>query len=235
MRIDKFLVENGLCSRKEASIFAKKGKVHLNGNPIKDVSQHIDENNDVITFCGEEIRYQEFIIIMLNKPAGYVSATEDTLNPYVCELLNERLQKIGLFPVGRLDKDTVGLMILTNNGPLAHNLLSPKHHVEKTYYLELDHPLIKDAEERIAKGLKVDGGLICKPSTLSMSEDRIKGTIVLTEGKYHEIKRMMETLANKITYLKRVEFGGIKLDDSLKEGEYRYLNPCEIEILEKAK
>ena len=133
MRIDKFLSELGIASRKESAAAARRGGVSVNGTPIKDVSKHIDPDTDIITYLGRELKYEKYVYVMLNKPEGYVSATEDSRLPPVTDLLPEELMRRELFPVGRLDRDTVGLMILTNNGPLAHSLLSPRHHVEKKY------------------------------------------------------------------------------------------------------
>ena len=169
---------------------------------------------------------------MLNKPTGYVSATEDSRLPVVTELLSEQLQRIELFPVGRLDRDTVGLMILTNNGPLAHRLLSPKHHVEKEYYFKCADPLIEGAEDRFKNNIVLADGYECKSAVLLPDRDRLGGRIILTEGKYHQIKRMIASLGNKVTYLKRIRFSDIALDASLSEGEWRMLTQEEIKILE---
>ena len=147
MRLDKFISELGVASRKEAAKIAKSGGVLVDGVAVKDLSAHIDPEKNTVTFQSRELSYSRFTYVMLNKPAGYVSATEDTRLPVVTELLPKELQKRELFPVGRLDRDTVGLMILTNNGPLAHRLLSPKHHVEKKYYCECEKPLPKEAEQ----------------------------------------------------------------------------------------
>ena len=190
---------------------------------------------NIVSYLGEELFYRRFVYVMLNKPEGYVSATDDPRLPYVLELLPERYRKMGLFPVGRLDRDTTGLMILTNNGPLAHALLSPKHHVEKEYRFACESPLSPDAERRFAEGIVIDGGELCKSARLSADPDRMGGVIVLTEGKYHQIKRMLEAIGNRITRLERISFGTIPLDSSLSRGSFRELSAQEIQILEKQK
>ena len=230
MRIDKLISECGLASRKEAAAAAKRGLVSVNGKPVKDLSAHIDPEKDAVVFAGEPVVYRKFLYLMLNKPAGYVSATEDSRFPYVVELLPPVYQRIGLFPVGRLDKDTVGLMILTNNGQLAHDLLSPRHHVEKRYRFTCEAPLSPDAEERVAAGLPIDG-YVCKEATLLPDADRRGGIIVLTEGKYHQIKRMLEALDNRITSLERISFAGIPLDPALPRGAFRPLTAEEETLL----
>ena len=227
MRIDKFISELGVASRKDASRIAKGGGVLVDGEPVRDLSRHIDPNVNKVVFQGRELSYEKYVYVMLNKPLGYVSATEDSSLPVVTELLPEELRKRGLFPVGRLDKDTVGLMILTNNGKLAHSLLSPKHHVEKEYYFESAEPVISGAEALFLNGVTLSDGYECKSAELKLSDARNSGTIVLTEGKYHQIKRMIASTSNKVTYLKRVRFANIPLDDSLAEGEWRYLSEDE--------
>lgn len=233
MRIDKLLSELGIASRKEAARVAKSGGVIVDGVPIKDLSRHIDPDRSRVVYLGREVTYQKFTYVMLNKPEGYVSATDDKSLPYVTELLPEELRRRELFPVGRLDRDTVGLMILTNNGVLAHSLLSPKHHVEKEYYFTAAEPLDADAEREFKEGITLADGYECKSAGLVLSEDRREGRITLTEGKYHQIKRMIASRDNRVTGLERISFGGIELDRSLGRGEWRYLTDEEIAILEK--
>lgn len=233
MRIDKLLSELGIASRKEAARVAKSGGVIVDGVPVKDLSKHIDPDKSRVVYLGREVTYQKFTYVMLNKPEGYVSATDDKSLPYVTELLPEELRRRELFPVGRLDRDTVGLMILTNNGVLAHSLLSPKHHVEKEYYFTAAEPLDADAERDFREGITLADGYECKPAGLVLSEDRREGRITLTEGKYHQIKRMIASRSNRVTSLERISFGSIRLDLSLSRGEWRYLTDEEIAILEK--
>lgn len=233
MRIDKLLSELGIASRKEAAKVAKSGGIIIDGIAVRDVSKHIDPEKSKVIYLGREIVYQKYTYVMLNKPTGYVSATDDKSLPYVTELLPEELRRRELFPVGRLDRDTVGLMILTNNGVLAHSLLSPKHHVTKEYYFTAAEPVREGAEENFKDGVTLADGDECKPAELYLSEDRREGRIVLTEGKYHQIKRMIAAQDNRVTSLERISFGGILLDRTLARGEWRYLTKEEIDILEK--
>ena len=233
MRIDKLLSELGICTRRDAAKIAKTGGVLVDGVPVKDVSKHIDPDTARVVFLGREVTYRKFTYVMLNKPEGYVSATDDKNLPYVTELLPEELRRRELFPVGRLDRDTVGLMILTNNGQLAHSLLSPKHHVAKEYYFTSAEPLDADAESAFIEGITLADGYECKPAELYLDEGRREGRIVLTEGKYHQIKRMIASRDNRVTSLERISFGGIPLDKSLARGEWRYLTDEEISLLEK--
>ena len=231
MRIDKLLSELGLCTRREAAKIAKSGGVLVDGAPIKDVSAHIDPEVQRITFLGREVEYSQYVYVMLNKPEGYVSATDDRSLPYVTELLPEELRKRELFPVGRLDKDTVGLMILTNNGKLAHSLLSPKHHVEKEYIFTAAEPLKIGAEEAFREGVVLADGYECKSAGLVLSTDRKSGRVTLTEGKYHQIKRMIAAQGNRVSSLERVRFAEITLDTALSRGQWRFLSDEEIKIL----
>ena len=236
MRIDKLISDMGVATRRETAQIARRGGILVDGVPERDASRHIDPEQQVITFLGREISYRRFTYVMLNKPSGYVSATEDSHLPVVTELLPEELRKRELFPVGRLDRDTVGLMILTNNGPLAHTLLSPKHHVAKEYRFESAEPLPKGVEERFSEGVTLADGYECKSAVISLDESRASGIIELTEGKYHQIKRMIASFDNKVTYLERISFAGIPLDPTLQRGEWRYLTDDEIASLEaKAK
>ena len=232
MRIDKLLSELGIASRKEAAKAARSGGITVDGVVVKDVSKHIDPDSARLIYMGREVIYQKFTYVMLNKPEGYVSATDDKSLPYVTELLPEELRRRELFPVGRLDRDTVGLMILTNNGVLAHSLLSPKHHVRKEYYFTAAEPLREGAEEQFQNGVTLADGYECKSAELYLSEDRREGRIVLTEGKYHQIKRMIAAQGNRVTGLERISFGGIELDRSLSRGQWRYLTDEEIVLLE---
>lgn len=233
MRIDKLLSELGLCTRREAAKIAKCGGILVDGRPIKDVSIHIDPEKNRISLQGREVIYQKYTYVMLNKPIGYVSATDDKSLPYVTELLPEELRRRELFPVGRLDRDTTGLMILTNNGVLAHSLLSPKHHVEKEYFFTSAEPLKVGVEETFRNGVTLADGYECKSAELYLSDDRCSGRIILTEGKYHQIKRMIASQDNRVTTLERISFGGIELDRALCRGEWRFLTDEEIQKLEK--
>lgn len=233
MRLDKFLSDMGISTRKESALLAKKGQILVDGVPLRDASKHIDPEKSEVIFCGRKINYSKYVYVMLNKPEGYVSATEDSKLPVVTELLSEELQRMELFPVGRLDRDTVGLMILTNNGPLAHRLLSPKRHVEKEYYFKCAEPLADGAEEKFRNSIVLADGYECKSAVLVADGDRKGGRIILTEGKYHQIKRMIASLSNRVTFLERIRFSDIELDVGLKRGEYRLLSEEEKQILQR--
>ena len=228
MRIDKFISNSGVASRRECAAAAKRGLVLIDGMAVRDVSRHIEPQSVSVSYMGKIVPYEKFTYVMLNKPDGYVSATEDSRLPVVTELLPPELRRRELFPVGRLDKDTVGLMILTNDGKLSHTLLSPKRHVEKKYFYRCVEPLSVGAEARFAAGVTLADGYECKSAVIEPSADRLSGFITLTEGKYHQIKRMIASLGNKVTFLERVSFADIGLDASLSRGEWRYLNENEV-------
>ena len=230
MRLDKYIVESGLASRSEITKVAKSGGVTVNGRIVSRVSGHIDPTTDKVTYLGKEVIWREFTYVMLNKPDGYVSATDDLLNPTVLTLLPDELQRIGLFPCGRLDKNTLGLMILTNNGPLSHKLLAPKNHVSKKYRFTVKFPISEQDVVSLESGVDI-GGYTTAPCKVEMIDEK-NGFITLTEGKYHQIKLMAEAVHNQITYLERVSFGPILLDESLSRGEWRFLSPEEQELLE---
>ena len=232
VRLDKFLSDAGIASRRDSARAAKSGQITVDGVVIKDPAKHIDPERARVVFQGREIVYRKYTYVMLNKPEGYVSATDDKSLPFVTELLPEELQRQELFPVGRLDRDTTGLMILTNNGQLAHSLLSPKKHVSKVYFFTAAEPIVKGAEEHFKNGVTLADGYECKSAILSLSEDRLSGNITLVEGKYHQIKRMIASTSNRVTSLERIEFATIPLDRSLARGEWRYLTDEEINILE---
>ena len=233
MRLDKFLVSTGKISRSDAGRAARGGKVSVNGVVEKRADRQIDPNADVITLHGETIVYRSFTYILLNKPDGVVSATEDGRDKTVLDLLPEELRRIGLFPCGRLDKHTLGLVLLTNNGPLGHRLLSPKHHVEKRYLYTCRSPLSEEDRLLLERGVTLDDGYATKPARIQSSEDGLSGEITLIEGKYHQIKRMFEAVDNKIVALERVSFGTLSLDGTLARGEWRYLTDDEITALER--
>ena len=230
MRLDKFIVESGLASRTEITKVAKNGGVTVNGQVVRRASGHIDPTSDKVTYLGEEVIWREFTYVMLNKPDGYVSATDDDKYPTVITLLPDELQRIGLFPCGRLDKNTLGLMILTNNGPLSHKLLAPKNHVSKKYRFTVKFPISEDDVQSLESGVDI-GGYVTAPCKVEMIGEK-EGYITLTEGKYHQIKLMAEAVHNQITYLERVTFGPIALDEGLGRGEWRYLTEDEQKSLE---
>lgn len=228
MRIDKYLTATGSCSRSEAAKAIRRGEVTVDGRTVKSPSEQIDPEAAKVCLGGAEVVYRRYIYIMMNKPEGVVSATEDG-DTTVIDLLPENYRKMNLFPCGRLDKYTVGFVLLTNNGALGHYLLSPKHHVEKKYRFRAQKPLTDDDLARLEAGVDI-GGYTTAPCKLS----RVGGEyeIVLTEGKYHQIRRMVEKVGSKVTFLERTSFGNIALDSALGRGEWRFLTPEETQLLE---
>lgn len=231
MRLDKYLVSTGKISRSEAGKAARGGRITVNGSVEKRADRAVDPLTDCVILDGEPILYRQYTYILLNKPAGYVSATEDGRDPTVLELLPPELRRIGLFPCGRLDKYTLGLMLLTNDGATGHRLLSPRHHVEKEYHYTAESPLSEEDIFQLESGVVLDGGYRTKPSRLFPSDDNRIGTIVLTEGKYHQIKRMFEAVNNRIISLERIRFDTLTLDGLPERGTWRYLTPEEIRTL----
>lgn len=221
MRLDKFLSNMGKATRSESGKLIRMGKVLVNGIPAKKSEQQIDPEKDTVILNGQNVAYKKFTYIMLNKPEGYVSATDDPQEKTVLDLVDPEDRRKNLFPCGRLDKNTLGLVILTNDGEGAHRLLSPKHHVSKIYKFEALNTLSKEDVARLERGVDI-GGYLTKPCTVELDSERC-GKITLTEGKYHQIKRMLEAVGNKITYLERITFGSIELDPQLKRGQWRYL------------
>ena len=232
MRLDKFLGITGTCSRTEAKKVVRCGGVTVNGTPVRAADVKIDPEADAVVFCGRPVVYRQYTYILLNKPQGVVSATEDGRDRTVIDLLPDEVNKNGLFPCGRLDKNTLGLMLLTDNGDLAHRLLAPKSHVEKRYYFESKFPVSPEDAHRFEGGLTLEDGYETKPAKIELQGDGDRGMITLVEGKYHQIKRMLEALDNKITYLERVSFGPLTLPPSMERGAWRYLTDEEIAALE---
>ena len=233
MRLDKFFTTVGLLSRREVAAAVRRGQITVNGTVAKAADMKVDPETDAVTLAGEAVVYREFAYLWLNKPEGYVSATEDGRYPVVTELAPPEYARLSLFPCGRLDRDTVGLLLLTNDGELSHRLLSPRHHVEKEYRFACDEPLSPDAEARFAEGMML-GNEPCKPAKLACDPDRKGGVITLTEGKYHQIKRMVEVCGSHVTFLERISFAGMSLDPSLARGDLRPLTDEEIERLRHA-
>jgi len=228
MRLDKYLCDMGIGSRSQVKEMVKKNRVSLNGSIIKDPGIHIS-SNDSVALDGKIIMYEEYRYYMLNKPAGLVSATEDKVDKTVLDLFENENTK-GLFPVGRLDKDTHGLLLITNDGELSHKLLSPKKHVEKCYYVELANPINKDDISALCEGLDIGDDTLTLPAKVEAISPRAI-YLTITEGRFHQVKRMMNAIDNEVTYLKRVSFASLLLDNSLKEGEYRRLDDDEILML----
>lgn len=221
MRLDRFLSDTATATRTESAKAVRAGQVTVNGIAPKSASLHIDPEKDEVIYCGKRIRYKRFTYIMLNKPDGYLSATEDKRDKTVLSLLPPEMKRLELFPCGRLDKNTLGFLLLTNDGELAHKLLSPRYHVEKTYRYGCEAPLSETDAARLEAGVDI-GECVTKPAKVER-EAPTEGTITVTEGKFHQIKRMFEAVDNRILYLERVSFAGIPLDTSLARGEWRYL------------
>lgn len=228
MRLDKFMTSCGAATRSEVKKLVKSGRITIDGVLAKKSDEKVDENNAVICLDGEILVYREFIYLMLNKPDGYVSATYDARLPTVIDLVPEEYLHYEPFPVGRLDIDTEGLLILTNDGQLAHELTSPKKHVYKTYYAELDAPMEDKDVEIFKNGIKLDDDFTTLPAELVISDDRQKVQIKICEGKFHQIKRMCASVGKNVVYLERVSMGGLELDRSLERGEVRELTEAEI-------
>lgn len=232
LRLDKYLADMGMGTRSEVKQFIKKGQVLVNDEVVKKPEYKVSTTDDEILCCGQKVGYTEYEYIMLNKPQGVVSATEDKQDKTVLDLITERDRK-DLFPVGRLDKDTEGLLLLTNDGKLAHELLSPKKHVPKTYFVIVDGVVTSQDVELFAEGFQVDAQLNAKPAHLEIIEAKDKSQVLLTitEGKFHQVKRMFQAVNKPVLYLKRVQMGNLKLDPELKLGEYRQLTEQELSLL----
>ncbi|MBC1572372.1 rRNA pseudouridine synthase [Listeria sp. FSL L7-0478] len=231
MRLDKLLSHTGFGSRKEVKPLLKSGAVVVNGTIQKDSKTQVNPDKDQITVHGTPVVYQEFVYFMLHKPQNVVSATEDNVSETVIDLLAQEDTLTDPFPVGRLDKDTEGLLIITNDGTLAHNLLSPKKHIDKTYYAKIDGDVTAEDVEAFAAGIELDDGYTCKPARLEIiTPNEIKVTI--QEGKFHQVKRMFAARGKTVSYLKRVSMGNLQLDESLALGEYRPLTEAELAILQ---
>lgn len=228
MRLDKFISEMGY-TRKDALIFVKTKRITINGNVASKKDEKVDENKDIICLDGNVLKYSKFVYIMLNKPAGILSATEDKNQKTVISLLPENLQKKGLFPVGRLDKETLGLLILTNDGNYCHKMISPKSNISKVYKFELADQIEQEQINIIEQGIELKDGYTTLPCKISM-QDKKSGEITITEGKYHQIRRMFGAVGNKVIYLERIKEGNIILDTNLKRGEFRELTKEEIII-----
>ncbi len=240
MRLDKFLVAAGVATRKEAALYVKSGRITVDGMIAAKAESQIDPTQ-TICLDGSPVVYREFTYIMMNKPAGVVSATDDPTQQTVLDLLPDNIKKQHLFPCGRLDKNTTGFVLLTSDGQLAHRLLAPKRRVEKVYRFTVKYPLSEEDRRTLEAGVTLSADSYAEewktaPCFVVLSEDCLCGEITLTEGKYHEIKRMMEAVHNQITSLSRCAFAGIELDTALAPGAWRYLTAEEEALLrEKAK
>ena len=235
MRLDKYLVACAIGSRTEVKNFLKSGRVTVNGKKEKSAKLQIDEVIDEICFDGQKLDYEEFIYYMMNKPKGVISATEDPIHKTVLDLLDDYAHAKEVFPVGRLDIDTHGLLLLTNDGQLAHALLSPKRHVDKTYLAQVDGIMTDEDIETFAKGIPLKD-FICQPAILELVFiDREKNQslvrVTIAEGKFHQVKRMVAYCGKEVVDLKRLTMGTLTLDENLKRGEWRRLTTEELENL----
>ena len=232
-RLDKIIASTGKWSRREVKALVRQGRVLVDGVPARSAEEKADPLTAAIIVNGEPLAYRKYTWVMLNKPAGYLSATEDGRGPTVLDLLPTELKKQGLFPVGRLDKDTEGLLLLTNEGGLAHDLLSPRHHAEKVYYARVAGRLTEEDSRAFAAGMTLDDGLVCQSAGLEIlsAGEESEAHVTLREGKFHQVKRMLAFRGKPVLYLERVRMGNLPLDLSLSRGEYRFLTPEEVEGL----
>lgn len=236
MRLDKFLADMGLGSRKEVRQFIRQKRVVVNGTLITVDKFQVKEKKDEVLFDKKEIIYQKYFYYMLNKPAGVITATMDNYEKTVLDLFTAEDFRRDLFPVGRLDKDTEGLLLITNDGKLSHRLLSPRYHVEKEYWAKVTGVMNEKDSQLVAAGLKIDQGEICQPAQLTIEKiDSEKQTsvirLVLHEGKFHQVKRMIHALGKEVTYLKRVRMADLKIDPKLSLGNYREMTEKEVALL----
>jgi len=235
MRLDKLLSNMGAGSRKEVKLLLKAGAIQVDGEIVRDPKQHVDVETQQVLMYGEPVTYQKYIYLMMNKPPGVISATEDKRDETVIDLLFEDVTYFKPFPVGRLDKDTEGLLLLTNDGSFNHALMSPKKHVEKTYYAEVTGVLTQEDVEAVAAGVTLEDGYRAKPGKLvilSTTETDSTLELTITEGKFHQVKRMMLALGKEVTFLKRRSIGRLELDPALALGDYRELTPAELSLFE---
>ncbi len=236
MRLDKYLSEMGTGTRSELKKEIKAGNVTVDGLIVKDPGTSVSAGSSVV-FRGRPVVFEEFVYYMLNKPSGIISASEDSRETTVVDLITERKRK-DLFPVGRLDRDTVGLLIITNDGEMAHRLLSPKHHVDKLYYAKIDGDVNEEDVRLFSEGLRIDDDLTCLPAELTITgrEETESGIVtdievVIREGKFHQIKRMFRAVGKEVLYLKRLSMGPVRLDPQLEEGSFRRLTDEELTSL----
>ncbi|MCI8419770.1 MAG: rRNA pseudouridine synthase [Oscillospiraceae bacterium] len=230
-RLDKLLAATGRWSRREAKALVREGRVLVDGVPALRAEDKVDPDRSTVLVDGGDIGYARHVYVMLHKPAGVLSATEDPRQETVLDLLPPELKKRGLFPVGRLDKDTEGLLLLTDDGDLAHRLLSPKKHVDKVYQARLDRPLGEADRDAFARGILLEDGYRCMAAELELLGDGTEVRIVLREGKFHQVKRMTAARGSQVLSLKRLRMGPLVLDEALAPGQWRRLTPAEVQAL----
>lgn len=234
-RLDKILSNFGFGTRKELKAAFKAGQVLVDGKPVKDPGMHVDPEMSEIIINGEKLKYRKYVYLMLNKPQGVISATEDKVHKTVLDLVPEEYEPFDLFPAGRLDIDTEGLVLLTNDGELAHDILAPRKHVPKKYFAKIDGRVTEDDILKFNEGIVLEDGYKSLPAKLEIiSSDEVSEIeITIVEGKFHQIKRMFEAVSKKVVYLKRLQMGGLRLDETLKPGELRELREGEVDLLQQ--
>lgn len=232
MRLDKYLTECFIATRSNAKKMIKSKQIMINGNIVTNDSYQVNLDNDTVIYNNQPIKYQEFYYYILNKPSGYISATKDNNNKVIMELFNDLPELLvkKLFSVGRLDKDTEGLIIITNDGEFAHNITSPNHHIDKTYYIEYKGKLDDNFKEILSKPIKLNDGTIFKESTLTQLSDNAC-YLTISEGQYHQVKRMIHYLGAEVTYLKRIKIGNLVLPNNLPLSHYIEYSKEELEQL----
>jgi 16S rRNA pseudouridine516 synthase len=230
MRLDKFLCDCHVGTRKDVKKLIKDGKVKVDGTLAKSFDMKIDEEKSVVTLNGEKVVYEKYVYFMMNKPQGYISATEDKYKNTVLNLLSDEYKNYNLFPAGRLDIDTEGFLLLTDDGVFAHNILSPKKHVSKTYFALIDGKVKDEHIKMFEDGITLEDGYKTLPAKLKILKSSDKSEIELTiyEGKFHQVKRMFEAIGSHVTYLKRIAMGNLFLDEKLPLGEIKKLNKDDI-------
>jgi 16S rRNA pseudouridine516 synthase len=235
-RLDKVLANLGFGSRKEVKALVKNGEVFIDGKLVKDSAVQLDPEKSEIVVSGEKVNYRKYIYLLMNKPAGVVSATFDKYDETVIDLIDEEYKVFEPFPVGRLDKDTVGFLLLTNDGELNHRLIAPKWHVDKVYYAEIDKKVDERDIRAFEEGVVLDDGYKCMPAKLEILNVDDNGSevkVTIQEGKFHQVKRMFNSVEKNVMFLKRISFGPMHLDDDLQEGQCRELTQKEVEILKQ--
>lgn len=233
-RIDKIIASQGKYSRSEVKKLIKDGRVTLDGKVIKSSDVKADPDINDIAIDGKSIGYKKHLYIMLNKPQGIVSATEDTDHKTVIDLVPKELKRDGLFPAGRLDADTVGFVLITDDGDFAHRILSPKNHIMKTYHATLQRPVTQEDIEAFKNGIELKDGTLCLEAQVRpLDSDKPMAEIKICEGKYHQVKRMFAALGNKVVFLKRVKMGKLSLDESLEEGQCREITAEELRLIQE--
>ena len=233
-RIDKIIASQGQYSRSEVKKLVKSSRVTLDGRVLKSSDEKADPDVNVIAIDGKAIGYKKHLYIMLNKPQGVVSATDDRDHETVIDLVPKELRRDGLFPAGRLDGDTVGFVLITDDGDFAHEILSPKNHIMKTYHATLQRELTQEDIDAFRNGIELRDGTLCLEAEVTpVDSDVPMAQVKICEGKYHQVKRMFAALGNKVLYLKRVKMGELSLDESLEEGQCREITPEELKLIKQ--